>query len=205
MMEIISQTNRTILLDVINPEKLDLLTLVGEVKGIDSLSDDQMREINLHLECRSYEEAERKMAPVIWSFFDANSQSVKYTLKKPENISESMLTQIKLNEQENFLKTVFTVMSSRKSQGLLNVEFGFEKLLEMISPKKVMEDIKQVRKEIQYNYTKYTEMEEGDQGKLDLGDRLNLLLSLIHTRRCRRKERRRPRAAPNAEKKKPRK
>lgn len=175
MMEIISQTNRTILLDVINPEKLDLLTLVGEVKGIDSLSDDQMREINLHLECRSYEEAERKMAPVIWSFFDANSQSVKYTLKKPENISESMLTEIKLNEQENFLKTVFTVMSSRKSQGLLNVEFGFEKLLEMISPKKVMEDIKQVRKEIQYNYSKYIEMEDGDPGKLDVGDRLNVL------------------------------
>jgi len=175
MMEIISQTNRTILLDVINPEKLDLLTLVGEVKGIDSLSDDQMREINLHLECRSYEEAERKMAPVIWSFFDANSQSVKYTLKKPENISESMLTEIKLNEQENFLKTVFTVMSSRKSQGLLNVEFGFEKLLEMISPKKVMEDIKQVRKEIQYNYSKYAEMEDGDPVKLDVGDRLNVL------------------------------
>lgn len=175
MMEIISQTNRTILLDVINPEKLDLLTLVGEVKGIDSLSDDQMREINLHLECRSYEEAERKMAPVIWSFFDANSQSVKYTLKKPENISESMLTEIKLNEQENFLKTVFTVMSSRKSQGLLNVEFGFEKLLEMISPKKVMEDIKQVRKEIQYNYSKYVELEDGDPGKLDVGDRLNVL------------------------------
>lgn len=175
MMEIISQTNRTILLDVINPEKLDLLTLVGEVKGIDSLSDDQMREINLHLECRSYEEAERKLAPVIWSFFDANSQSVKYTLKKPENISESMLTEIKLNEQENFLKTVFTVMSSRKSQGLLNVEFGFEKLLEMISPKKVMEDIKQVRKEIQYNYSKYVEMEDGDPGKLDVGDRLNVL------------------------------
>lgn len=175
MMEIISQTNRTILLDVINPEKLDLLTLVGEVKGIDSLSDDQMREINLHLECRSYEEAERKMAPVIWSFFDAYSQSVKYTLKKPENISESMLTEIKLNEQENFLKTVFTVMSSRKSQGLLNVEFGFEKLLEMISPKKVMEDIKQVRKEIQYNYSKYAEMEDGDPGKLDIGDRLNVL------------------------------
>lgn len=175
MMEIINQTNRTILLDVINPEKLDLLTLVGEVKGIDSLSDDQMREISLHLECRSYEEAERKMAPVIWSFFDANSQSVKYTLKKPENISESMLTEIKLNEQENFLKTVFTVMSSRKSQGLLNVEFGFEKLLEMISPKKVMEDIKQVRKEIQYNYSKYIEMDDGDPGKLDVGDRLNVL------------------------------
>lgn len=174
-MDIISQTNRTILLDVINPEKPDLLTLVGEVKGIDSLSDDQMREINMYLECRSYEEAERKMAPVIWSFFDANSQSVKYTLKKPENIPESMLTEIKLNEQENFLKTVFTVMNTRKSQGLLNVEFGFEKLLEMISPKKVMEDIKQVRKEIQYNYSKYIEMDDADPAKLDIGDRLNVL------------------------------
>lgn len=39
-MTIINQTNRTLLLEEINPEKLDLLTLIGDVKGIDSLSDD---------------------------------------------------------------------------------------------------------------------------------------------------------------------
>lgn len=44
-MQIINQTNRTLLLDVINPDKMDLLTLVGDVKGQDSLSDDKMREI----------------------------------------------------------------------------------------------------------------------------------------------------------------
>ena len=53
-MEIINQTTRTLLLDVINPDKMDLLTLVGDVRGQDSLSDDKMREINQHLECRSY-------------------------------------------------------------------------------------------------------------------------------------------------------
>ncbi|MGN0304989.1 MAG: transcriptional regulator, partial [Lachnospiraceae bacterium] len=174
-MEIISQTNRTLLLDVINPDKMDLLTLVGDVKGQDSLSDDKMREINRHLECRSYEELERKFEPTVWSFYDANSQSVKYTLERPEKIPETMLTPIHLNDYDSFFKTILTVMDSRKAQGLLNVEFHFEQLLEMISPKKVMEDIKQVRKEIQYNYKKYSELEEGDPAKLDLGDKLNLL------------------------------
>ena len=86
-----------------------------------------------------------------------------------------MLTVINLNDYDSFFKTILTVMDSRKSQGLLNVEFHFEKLLEMISPKKVMEDIKQIRKEIQYNYQKYTELEDGDPAKFDLGDKLNLL------------------------------
>ncbi len=174
-METISQTNRTLLLDVINPQEQDLLTLVGDVKGIDSLDDDRMREINQHLECYSYEEVEQKFKPVVWSFFDAGSQSVKYTLEKPESIPEQMLTPISINESENFQKAVLTVMQSRKAQGLLNVEFEFEKLLEIISPKKVMDDIKQVRKEIQYNYKKYEELEEGDPQKLDVGDKLNLL------------------------------
>lgn len=174
-MEIISQTNRTLLLDVINPEQQDLLTLIGDVKGIDSLDDDKMREINQHLACYSYEEVERKFQPVVWSFFDANSQTVKYTLEKPEGIPETMLTPIYINESENFQKAVLTVIQSRKAQGLLNVEFEFEKLLEIISPKKVMDDIKQVRKEIQYNYKKFSELEEGDPQKLDLGDKLNLL------------------------------
>jgi hypothetical protein len=174
-MEIINQTNRTLLLDVINPDKMDLLTLVGDVRGQDSLSDDKTREINQFLECRSYAEVESKFEPCVWSFYDANSQSVKYTLERPENIPESMLTVIHLNDYDSFFKTILTVIDSRKSQGLLNVEFHFEKLLEMISPKKVMEDIKQIRKEIQYNYKKYSDLEDGDPAKLDLGDKLNLL------------------------------
>ena len=74
-MTIINQTNRTLLLEEINPEKLDLLTLIGDVKGIDSLSDDKIKEINQYLECRSYEEFQEKFAPCIYSFFDANSRS----------------------------------------------------------------------------------------------------------------------------------
>lgn len=180
-METINQTNRTLLLDVINPEAPDFLTLVGEVKGIDSLDDDKMKEINQYLECRSYEEVEQKFKPVVWSFFDANSQSVKYTLEKPESLPESMLTPIYLNESENFQKMILSVMQSRKAQGLLNVEFAFEKMLDMISPQKVMDDIKQVRKEIQFNYKKFAELEDGDPQKLDMADKLNLLFEEAST------------------------
>ena len=43
---IITQTNRTILFEEINPEKPDLLTLIDEVKDMDSLSDERIIEIN---------------------------------------------------------------------------------------------------------------------------------------------------------------
>ncbi len=174
-MNVISQTNRTLLLEEINPEKLDLLTLIGDVKGLDSLNDDKIKEINNHLACKSYDEFEQKFSPVVYSFFDANSQSVKYTLKKPENIMEEMITEIPVTMQNDFLKMLFTIIESKRSQGVLNSDFGFEKLLDMISPKKVMEDIKQVRKEMRYNYSKYVEMDDEDPAKLDIGDKLNVL------------------------------
>ncbi len=45
MAQIIKQTNATMLFEEINPEKLDLLTLIGDVKGLDSLSDEKIKEI----------------------------------------------------------------------------------------------------------------------------------------------------------------
>lgn len=174
-MNTIRQTNRTLLLEEINPEKLDLLTVVGDVKGIDSLDDDKMKELNQLLECHSYEEFQEKFAPTVYSFYDANSQSVRYTLRKPESVPDSMLTEIPLTQSNDFLKMLFTLMDSKKALGMLNADFGFENLLDMISPKKVMEDIRQTRKEIRYNYGKYAELDEGDPAKLDLGDKLNVL------------------------------
>ena len=44
-MNTITQTNRTILFEEINPEKLNLLTLVGDVRGVNSVSDDKIKEI----------------------------------------------------------------------------------------------------------------------------------------------------------------
>ena len=172
-MEVITQTNRTMLFEEINPEKLDLLTLVGDTKGLESLDDAKIKAIHNELLVNSFDEFLDKFQPVVYSFFNAASQSVAYTLEKPENIPQEYITEIPLNKQNDFLNMLFTIMDSKRSQGIINVDFKFEKILDMISPKKIMRDIKQVRKEIHYLYGEYEKLDDGDPKKLDIGDKLN--------------------------------
>ncbi|WP_025844519.1 hypothetical protein [Brevibacillus agri] len=174
-MDIINQTNRTMLFEEINPEKLDLITLVGDVKGIDSLSDDKIKEINEHLLVRSFDEFLDKFSPTVYSFYNAVNQKVMYTLKKPDGIADDAISEIKIDQSNDFLKMLFTLIDTKRSQGITNVDFKFENLLDMISPKKVMDDIRQVRKEIHYLYGQYEKLDDGDPKKLDLGDKLNIM------------------------------
>ncbi|MFU1797943.1 transcriptional regulator [Paenibacillus azoreducens] len=174
-MDIINQTNRTMLFEEINPEKLDLITIVGDVKGIDSLSDDKIKEINAHLLVRSFDEFLDKFSPSVYSFFNAANQKVVYTLKKPEGIAEEAISEIRIDQNNDFLKMLFTLIDTKRSQGMTNVDFKFEHLLDMISPKKVMDDIRQVRKEIHYMYGQYEKLDDEDPKKLDMGDKLNAM------------------------------
>ena len=174
-MDIITQTNRAILFEEINPEKNDLLTLIGEVKGRSSLSDDKIKEIHESLLASSFEEFLELFSPVVYSFFNANNQMVMYSLKKPENIPENCITEIPLTMDNDFLKMLLTLIETKGAMGIANVDFKFDKILDMISPKKIMDDIRQSRKEIQYIYGQYEALEEGDPKKLDLGDKLNYM------------------------------
>lgn len=172
-MDVIQQTNRTMLFEEINPERLDLLTLVGDTKGLNSLNDDKIKEINESLLVSSFDEFLDKFAPTVYSFYNANNQKVMYTLNKPETLPDELITEIPINQSNDFLKMLFTLIDTKRAQGIANVDFKFENLLDMISPKKVMEDIKQTRKEIQYTYGKYDSLDDEDPLKLDLGDKLN--------------------------------
>jgi hypothetical protein len=163
------------LFEEINPEKLDLITIVGDVKGIDSLSDDKIKEINAHLLVRSFDEFLDKFSPSVYSFFNAANQKVVYTLKKPEGIAEEAISEIRIDQNNDFLKMLFTLIDTKRSQGMTNVDFKFEHLLDMISPKKVMDDIRQVRKEIHYMYGQYEKLDDEDPKKLDMGDKLNAM------------------------------
>ena len=68
-----------------------------------------------------------------------------------------------------------SLVEAKRSQSIINVDFQFDRLTDMISPKKVMEDIRQNRKELQYVYKTYAELEDGDPHKLDLADKLNVM------------------------------
>ncbi len=175
MGSVIKQTNRTMLMEVINPEKLDFLTLVGDVRGMESLSDDKIKEINDHLLVRSFDEFLEKFAPAVYCYYNANSQQVVYQLKKPEQVPEEMLTEIPLNRQNEFMGMLMSMIETKRSEGSTNVDFKFDKLTEMISPRKVMDAIKQGRKELQYTYGIYASLDDGDPKKMDVADRLNVM------------------------------
>ena len=181
MAKIIKQTNGTMLFEEINPEKLDLLTLVGDVKGFDSLSDEKVQEILATLCVHSFDDFIDKFDPVVYSFFNASNQKVMYTLKKPESIPDDLLTEIHLNLQNDFLRMLLTLVDAKRSQGLLNVDFKFENLTDLISPHKIIEDIKQNRKELRYVYSQYVQLDDDDPKKLDLGDKLNVMMEEAST------------------------
>ena len=149
-METITQTNRTLLFAEINPERLNLLTLIGDVRGKNSLDDDKVKEINEELVVSSFEEFLEKFSPVVYSWCDATSSSIQYSLVKPENIPDNCVTEIPLNESNDLLNMLITLLDAKSAQGVANVDFKFSNVLDMISPKKIMEDIRQVRREIQY-------------------------------------------------------
>ena len=178
-MSIIKQTNRTLLFEEINPEKPDILTLIGDVRGIDSLSDEKIKEMNKELLVRNFDEFINKFDPVVYSYYnvavETGTGKIVYTLRKPETIPEEMLTVVHLNKQNDFLNMLMSLVEAKRSQSIINVDFQFDKLTDMISPKKVMEDIKQNRKELQYVYKTYAELEDGDPHKLDVADKLNIM------------------------------
>ena len=152
---------------------MDLITLIDDSKDLDSLDDERIIEINKHLLVSSFDEFLTKFEPKVYSYYNAETQSIKYILKKPEGIPEELITEIKIDNGNTFFKMLNTLIEARKSQGNRNVDFKFENILELISPKKVIEDIKQTRKEIAYIYNKYEELDEGNPKKLEYGDRLN--------------------------------
>ena len=178
-MSIIKQTNRTLLFEEINTEKPDILTLIGDVRGIDSLSDEKIKEMNKELLVRNFDEFINKFDPVVYSYYNAAVETgtgkIVYTLRKPETIPEEMLTVVHLNKQNDFLNMLMSLVEAKRSQSIINVDFQFDKLTDMISPRKVMEDIKQNRKELQYVYKTYAELEDGDPHKLDVADKLNIM------------------------------
>ncbi|MCI8947823.1 MAG: transcriptional regulator [Lachnospiraceae bacterium] len=175
MGNVVKQTNRTMLLESINPQKPDFLTLVGDVRGMESLSDDKIKEINDYLLVRSFDELLEKFEPVVYCYYNANNQKVIYQLDKPESVPDELLTEIPLNRQNEFMGMLMSMIDTRRSEGSINVDFKFENLTDMISPGKVMDAIRQNRKELQYTYGEYEKLDEGDPKKLDLADRLNVM------------------------------
>lgn len=175
----IRQCNRTAYFGVVNPEAPDFLTLAGDTRGLDGLDDTLVQEIEDNLVVNSYQAFERKFAPVVYSFFDAISQKPIYTLERPDPqvVPPEFLTEIPLGMLNPTTGMLYTMIDSKAAGGQKNIDFGYENILSQISPKKMVQNVKQIRKELQHNYIKYEALPEGDPVKEELAEKLNTLFS----------------------------
>ena len=175
----IRQTNRTAYFGVVNPEAPDFLTLAGDTRGLDGLDDDLVQEIEENLVVRSYDEFEKKFGPVVYSFFDANSQKPIYTLERPspEVVPPTYLTEIPLGIRNPTTGMMYTMLDAKSAGGIKNIDFKYSNILDQISPKKMVQNVKQIRKELQHNFVKYEALPDGDPLKSELGEKLNKLFA----------------------------
>jgi hypothetical protein len=171
----IRQTNRTALFGVINPEKPDFMTISGDTRGLDGLDDTLIQEIEDGLVVHNYMEFEKKFQPIVYSYFDANSQTAKYVLERPESLPQEYITEIPLGIKNPTTGMMYTMLDSKAAGGIKNIDFGYESILDQISPKKMVANIQQLRKELQHNFVKYEALPEGDPVKDELGEKLNAL------------------------------
>lgn len=113
---IFEQTNRTILFEEFNSEKLDLLTLVGSGNNVSSLDDEKIREIHQHLLVKSFPEFIEKFEPKIYSFFNVASQKIAYSLNKPQGIADEAITEIPITLDNTFFKMFSTLFRKQKNK-----------------------------------------------------------------------------------------
>lgn len=166
-MKIIKQTNRTILFDVINPERLDLINLMSGVETTGkSLTDEKIKEIHSHLLVHSFDEFLKKFAPTIYSYFDAESKRMVYTLEHPVGIPDQFIKEIVIDRNNGFLKTFMRLIEEKRSSNKPNVSFNYDSMLEMLSPQKTLNDMKRLNKDVNYLARESMKLESDSPAKL---------------------------------------
>lgn len=124
------QTNRTVLFDLINPEKVDLLTLIGESERKESLTDEKISEIHSKLEVHSFEEFMNKFSPSVNMLLDTNQREVLFSLKEIRQDQEV----IRLDHPESLFNVLKFLIETKENKKY--VLTGFDDMLHNIIPRK---------------------------------------------------------------------
>lgn len=163
-LERIEQTSKTILFEEFCKESSegmdndelcpDLATLLK----IENESDYRIK-ISQKLQVSSYQEFVEKFTPCIWesTMMIGNEPEFRYSVEKPRNNPHAKKVQLSTHE---FYKMVLNLYADKSASGDNNYEFDYSMVEHLLSPKKVMDDVKQLRKELFLNYTEYLKLDE---------------------------------------------
>ena len=173
------QTNRTILFEEVNPDVGDLLQLIGEQDGRQSLTDEDLWEINRRLEVNSFDEFIKKFTPGVNMLLDTNYRTVQFSRGHLGSGEEH----ISLNEEDSLFSMLLYIMEAKKKKKYLLT--GFMDLLDNMIPREdtnaFIDARNQIIQEVQQQDGKFTEAVKRKVEKLMLqyDDGIFLLISYI--------------------------
>ena len=135
------QTNRTILFEEINPEVENLLEIIGDVKGKESLEDEIIKRIEKELVIDSYEDALKKFKPEISLVIDTESCfESSYKVEKQEETIISL-------SNENSILGQLLLLIQRKKEKVCTVE-NLSSILSHIIIEKEYREFQELRREL---------------------------------------------------------
>lgn len=160
-LDIVEQTSKTILFEKFSSEVVDLRTLI-ENEGVDG-NNDFLSNVDRELAVSSFEEFVKKFMPTVWEWIETSNDpnmpvTFCYSLEQPKDKPNAHPLNLDKNE---YYSMVMKLYSQKGNAGVDNMSFDYSMVAELLSPKKVLDRAKQLRKNLEYNYSKYLALGEG--------------------------------------------
>lgn len=150
------QTNRTILFEEINPNKINLLTLVNESGKKESLTDEEVLKIHQHLEVKSFQEFLSKFTPEVYMLLDTCNRKVMFSREYIEDAQDTLC----LNNQDSLFNMLLYLMEAKQNKKYLLMNFS--DLLEHMLPEKDTKSFLKEKNAVVNNLVKQTNVNFND-------------------------------------------
>ena len=139
------QTNRTILFEELNPHKPSLLTMIGDVKEQESLTDERIHQIHRQLEVQSFQQLIEKFEPGIYMYLNTSKCQVCFSYQSYQ-MEGYEVSKIALDNKNSLLSTIIELMDSKKNGQYLLKNFDY--VLARLVPEKQRKSFFEQRKEL---------------------------------------------------------
>lgn len=147
--------NRVLLLAKISEDtEKNISTILSDGEGTYGVDEAKIREIDKALGAKSFDEFLEKFAPRITTVVNSIGEASWKSIDVDQKMGNL------LNLDYPLLKMLCDMMEKRGNSGMSTEEFDYQSIFNMLRPKQIMEDAKQIRGEFSYKTKKYLELDD---------------------------------------------
>lgn len=139
------QTNRTLLVEELEPNRENIVSIVRYVENRESFSDEEIAEIHSCLEVSSFEEVIEKFSPRIYMSLDTDQMKAGFYRKLPEN-EQASYQEVPICGSMAFFDELVTLMENKRKRRY--VLTSFQNFGDRLLPSKEPDGFWRLREEI---------------------------------------------------------